>query len=54
MIEQQLMVLMAGAAGLLIGSAVGILMAALCFFEQPTLSKVVELVRLRFRNDGND
>lgn len=54
MIEQQIMILMAGFAGLLIGSAVGILMAASCFLERVELSKVVELVTVRFRNDSND
>lgn len=54
MIEQQIMILMAGAEGLLIGTAVGILMAASCFMERVELSKVVELVEMRFRNDSND
>jgi hypothetical protein len=49
-----MMILMAGIAGLLIGSAAGILMAASCFMERAELSMVVELVRVRCRNDSND
>jgi hypothetical protein len=54
MIEQQAIILMVGSSGLLIGSAMGAVIAATCFIEQVELSKIVELVRMRFRNDSND